>query len=102
MDWLNLIVLLVLVAGHTELLVTVVNHVHGHRLHHRLLRHIRHSHDVLIPAFPIVLFWFVGFPNATSHLGRNLYGHYGAHIILLVPTLQGTKRHRPMNGSLDI
>ena len=60
MDWVNTILMLLLVAGHTELLVTFVNRIHAMRLSCGLLRQIRHLHDVLIPAFPVMLVWFVG------------------------------------------
>ena len=60
MNWLNAILMLLLVAGHTELLVTLVNRTHGLRLHRGLLRQLRHLHDVCIPGFAVVLFWFVG------------------------------------------
>lgn len=60
MFWLNLIALLILTAGHTELQVTLVNRLHSGRLSCGTLRWIRHAHDVLIPLFPVVLFWFIG------------------------------------------
>ena len=61
MLWLNLILFAVLTAGHTELLVTLVNRLHGQPIHGGPLRHVRHLHDVLIPLFPIVLVAAVGF-----------------------------------------
>jgi uncharacterized protein len=60
MEWLNWLVLLVLVAGHTELMVALVNRVHARPLACRTLRRIRHLHDVAIPGFPILLVWYVG------------------------------------------
>ncbi len=89
MDWVNLILLLALVAGHTKLLVTVVNHVHGHRLHHRLLRQIRHLHDVLIPVFPIVLFWFVGIRGAGVLTGGSWSELHVGWIVYLTPCAIG-------------
>ncbi|NOX56812.1 MAG: metallophosphoesterase [Planctomycetes bacterium] len=60
MSWLNAAIFLVLIAGHTELWVTLINRSHGLRLPARFLRHLRHFHDVWIPVFPFVLVWFVG------------------------------------------
>lgn len=60
MTWLNALVFILLVAGHTELQVTIVNRVYSLRLPCDVLRRFRHVHDVLIPAFPVLLVWFVG------------------------------------------
>ena len=60
MFWLNLLLFAVLTAGHTELLITIINRVHSLRLHHKVLKHIRHLHDVGIPLFPVVLIAAVG------------------------------------------
>jgi hypothetical protein len=60
MDWTNLLLLLLLTAGHTELAIVLVNRAHALPLRCGTLRHIRHLHDVLIPVFPVVLLWFVG------------------------------------------
>lgn len=53
MDWLNALGMLALIAGHTELLVTLVNRTHGFPIHMNPLRHFRHVDDILIPAFPV-------------------------------------------------
>lgn len=58
---LNAIILLLLIAGHTEVLVTLVNRTHGLRIPGSILRHIRHLHDVLLPTFAVLLIWQVGF-----------------------------------------
>ncbi|MDA1013258.1 MAG: metallophosphoesterase [Planctomycetota bacterium] len=60
MDWLNALLLLVLVAGHTELLITIVNRTHGLPIHVGPLRHFRHLDDLMIPLFPVLLLWRVG------------------------------------------
>lgn len=60
MDFFNLLLLVLLTAGHTELLVTIVNRTHAAPLPCAWLKHIRHLHDVAVPAFPLILFWFVG------------------------------------------
>ena len=60
MLWLNLLLMLVLVAGHTELLVALVNRAHARPIGCGVLRQLRHFHDVLVPVFPIVLVLFVG------------------------------------------
>jgi uncharacterized protein len=61
MDWLNLILLLLLVLGHTTLWITFVNRIHALPVPCGTLRRIRHLHDVMIPLFPLLLFWRVGF-----------------------------------------
>ena len=60
MFWIYALLLLVVIVGQTELIVTLVNRIHGLPLPHWLLRKIRHVHDVLIPTLPIVVLWFVG------------------------------------------
>ncbi len=60
MFWFNFLLLFLLVAGHTELLVTLVNRLHARPVRSEILRRFRHLHDVLIPVFPIVLLWFMG------------------------------------------
>ena len=60
MNWRFLLLFLVLTAGHTELMVVLVNRLHALRLSCATLRRARHAHDVLIPAFPLLLFWCVG------------------------------------------
>lgn len=60
MDWLNAVLLGLLVLGHTTLWITFVNRTHAWPLGCRTLRRIRHVHDVMIPLFPIVLVWQVG------------------------------------------
>jgi predicted MPP superfamily phosphohydrolase len=71
MNWLNALALLVLSAGHTELLVTVVNRLHGLPVPSGILRHVRHAHDVLVPLFPVVLVWFVGLTGPRLLLDGN-------------------------------
>lgn len=60
MDWINAVLLLLLTAGHTELQVTIVNRVYSLPLRSRILRRIRHLHDLAIPLFPLLIVWFVG------------------------------------------
>ena len=59
-NWINACILLLLMAGHTEILVAMINRLHATRLACGTLRHLRHLHDVLIPVFPVALLWFVG------------------------------------------
>jgi len=61
MNWLNTIGLLLLVAGHTEILTTIVNRSHGLRIHQGPLKQLRHLHDALMPAFPVILLFVIGF-----------------------------------------
>jgi predicted MPP superfamily phosphohydrolase len=60
MFWLNLLLLVLLTAGHTELLVTFVNRAHSFKIARPKLRRLRHLDDVLIAAFPLALLWWVG------------------------------------------
>ncbi len=60
MDWLNLILMLTLAAGNTELLVSFVNRTHGLKINCGWLRHIRHIHDLALLLFPVLFFVFVG------------------------------------------
>lgn len=60
MDWLNLTLLLFLVLGHTTLWITFVNRVHALPVSCQALRRFRHLHDVMIPVFPVILIWRVG------------------------------------------
>lgn len=60
MDWLNAAALFILVAGHTELLVTIINRLHGLPIRADILQHARHVHDLLLLAFPPALIGFVG------------------------------------------
>jgi len=64
MDWWNVSCMVVLVAGHTELLVTLVNRTHCFPVSHRVLRHFRHADDVLMPLFPIGFIWWQGINGA--------------------------------------
>jgi uncharacterized protein len=61
MHLLNLLALLLLSAGQAFVLVTLVNRSHALPIPRERLRHIRHLHDVLVPLFPIILFWLIGF-----------------------------------------
>src|SRR5262249_29816106 len=69
MNWTNVLVFVLLVAGHTECLVTIVNRLHALPLPHRVLRQIRHVHDVLVPLFPLALIGFVGLTGPRLLLG---------------------------------
>lgn len=60
MNWLNLLILLVIAAGHTELVVTIINRVQSLPIARPKLRRFRHFEDLVLVAFPIILLWFVG------------------------------------------
>jgi predicted MPP superfamily phosphohydrolase len=60
MDWGNLTILMLLAAGHAELLVMVINRLHGHALEEDRLHYVRHFHEVAIVVFPMALLWYVG------------------------------------------
>jgi predicted MPP superfamily phosphohydrolase len=55
----NVVALLLLWAGHTEVCVTLINRIHALPIRCRTLKRIRHVHDVAILAFPFaaVLLW---------------------------------------------
>lgn len=61
--------LLILSIGNTELLVTLINRTHAFPVHERLLKPIRHLHDVLIPLVPVWIVVVVGFlsPGVLIH-----------------------------------
>lgn len=60
MIWFNLLVLVLMTAGHAELMVALVNRVHALPIGRPKLRHFRHVDDLLILAFPFILVWAVG------------------------------------------
>lgn len=60
MLWLNLLIFLLLTAGHTELVVAALNRLYGLRLPKWVLSVTRRLHDVVILGFPLLLVWSVG------------------------------------------
>ena len=64
MDWLNATAMLLLIAGHCELLVTLMNRTHSFPIHFQWLKHFRHIDDIMIPVFPIAFVWFQGLNGA--------------------------------------
>ena len=60
MNWWNLFLSVLLIAGHTQLWVAFVNRVHALPMPHAVLKHVRHLHDVALISFPIVLLWCLG------------------------------------------
>jgi len=72
MNWWNAVLLLMLVAGHTQLWVALINRLHALPLGQRILKQVRHLHDAAILAFPVLLLWFVGL-NGPRLL---TYGHW--------------------------
>jgi predicted MPP superfamily phosphohydrolase len=66
---LNLLALLLLSAGQAFVLVTLVNRSHALPIRRERLRHIRHVHDLLVPLFPVILFWRLGFAGPKLLLG---------------------------------
>ena len=61
MVWLNFLIFVLLAAGHTELMVTLVNRVHALRIRRETLRQLRHAHDLFVVAFPVLLVGWFGF-----------------------------------------
>lgn len=58
---LNLLLLIMVIAGHTEVQVMLLNRVHSQKVQRNILRHLEHLHEVLILVFPLLLVWFAGF-----------------------------------------
>lgn len=69
MSWLNLLALCLLIAGHCELLVTVVNRLHALRWPGPLLKTVRHVHDLLMLGGPPLVLWYAGLTGPKLLLG---------------------------------
>ncbi|HEV3021771.1 MAG TPA: metallophosphoesterase, partial [Pirellulales bacterium] len=69
MSWTNALILLVLLAGHVELLVVAVNRLHALPLSNRALRPIRHLHDMVLVGSPVVWLWCLGLGGARLLVG---------------------------------
>lgn len=105
MSWANLIVLAVLSAGHAALVVAVINRLYAFAFPCWVLKVIGAVHDVLIPAFPVVLLWWVGFGEhgllwggSWSTLHPALLGYLAlcAASALLVPITSAVRHLRPL------
>jgi uncharacterized protein len=64
MDWLNLLILMLLTAGHTELMVALINRIESLPIPRRVLRFFRLIEDLVIVAFPILVLYSVGLRGA--------------------------------------
>jgi uncharacterized protein len=64
MNWLNLLILMLLTAGHTELMVTLINRIDSLPIPRPVLRFFRLIEDLIILAFPIVAIFAVGLGGA--------------------------------------
>lgn len=62
MSWWNLGLLLLMVIGHAQLWIALINRLHALPLNHKVLRQVRHVHDVAILAFPL---WLIGSLGST-------------------------------------
>lgn len=71
MDWTRLLLFALLSAGNAELMVVLVNRLHALPIPCRTLRHVRHLHDLLIPGFPLLLVWSLGFRGPQLLVGGN-------------------------------
>lgn len=65
----NLGILLVLIAGHAELWVALVNRFHALPVAPSKLQRIRHLHDLMIPSFGVVALWCLGLSGPRLLLG---------------------------------
>ncbi|MHC4880331.1 MAG: metallophosphoesterase [Planctomycetota bacterium] len=93
MIFVHLCWLLILSIGNTELLVTLINRTHALPVHERLLKPLRHLHDILIPLVPLWILVFVGFISpgvfvksmtpreAWSQLSAPVAGYFGLCLI---------------------
>lgn len=61
MSWLNLGLLLVLIAGHAEVWVALINRLHAKPISPDRLQQLRHIHDLLIPGFALAVLGGLGF-----------------------------------------
>ncbi|HEV8000551.1 MAG TPA: metallophosphoesterase [Planctomycetaceae bacterium] len=64
MNWLNLLILMLLTAGHTEVMVTLINRIESLPIPRRVLRSLRLLEDLVIVSFPIVAVICVGLGGA--------------------------------------
>jgi predicted MPP superfamily phosphohydrolase len=64
MNWLNLLILMLLTVGHTEVLVTLINRIESFPFPKRVLRSLRLLEDLVIISFPIVAVICVGLGGA--------------------------------------
>ncbi len=74
MFWLNLGLLLAIVAGHAELWVAVVNRAHARAVLPERLQRFRHLHDAMIPAFGVVVLVCLGLTGPQLLLGGSWSG----------------------------
>ena len=59
MFW-SLLAFLTIAAGHAELWITLVNRMYALPISIRILHRLRATHDVVILAFPVLMYWLVG------------------------------------------
>ncbi len=64
MNWLNLVLLMLLTVGHTELWVTIINRIESLPFPKRVLRWLRMFEDLVVVAFPFVAIFAVGLGGA--------------------------------------
>lgn len=60
MDYVNFILLLLLVGGHTQLIVSLINRMYAIPVHDRILDRVRHVFDAWMLLFPLGVLWFLG------------------------------------------
>ena len=69
MDWVNLSILLILMIGHTEWIITCINRFHSFAISERDLRVFRHFLDFLIITLPPLILWKMGVTGPRLLLG---------------------------------
>jgi len=60
MNWINILILILITIGHTQLWVAAMNRLHSLPISHERLRQWRYLHDVAIPLIPLWMFWRIG------------------------------------------
>src|SRR5262245_47900035 len=78
-DWLNLLLILALAAGHIALVVAVSNRIHAWPLTRRALRCVHRVHDLLLVVLPAMFVALAGFKGP-----RLLFGGAWQHLPLPV------------------
>ncbi len=89
MSWLNLGILLALVAGHAEVWVSLINRLHAKPLSPLLLQRIRHVHDVVIPGYGLAVIFGLGLTGPKLLLGGIWSGVNWGWFPLLIASVLG-------------
>ena len=72
-NFMNLLLLGLLAAGHCELMVTFVNRIHALAMTHKRLHGLRRIHDILLPTVPLWMFYSLGMTGPKLLWGGSWY-----------------------------